>query len=221
MKIAEIFYSLQGEGTLTGVPSVFIRLAGCNLQCHWCDTPYASQHLDYYNCELDTLLEEVSSFPASYVVLTGGEPMLSTDIHQLAQALRDAGKHITLETNGTIAPDNIACNLASISPKFSSSQPSNTATETPDITIIQRWIDHYPFQLKFVIGCTDDIDALKKLLSELDRDIPPEYILLMPRGTTVQEMNTLTNMLVEACKKYGYRYCRRTHIDLFGQQREV
>ena len=73
MKIAEIFYSLQGEGTLAGVPSVFIRVSGCNLRCTWCDTPYASWNPQGTDLPLSAILEEVGKHPARHVVLTGGE----------------------------------------------------------------------------------------------------------------------------------------------------
>lgn len=221
MKVTEIFYSLQGEGMLSGIPSVFIRLAGCNLHCRWCDTPYASQNLEFTDIGLSDLVEQVNSHQASHVVITGGEPMIAEGIHVLAQTLHDAGNHLTIETNGTIHPSGIVCDLISISPKFLIHQTDRAIAETPNIPFIQSWIDSYDFQLKFVIGGSDDIEAMQNLLSELDRDIQPTQVLLMPLGSSVREINSLTDILVETCKQYGYRYCRRLHIDLFGQQRGV
>ena len=116
MKISEIFFSIQGEGELTGVPSVFVRTSGCNLRCRWCDTPYASWRPEGQAMEVPEILEEVGKFPARHVVLTGGEPMIARDIHALAAGLREAGYHITIETAGTVAPAGIACDLASICP---------------------------------------------------------------------------------------------------------
>ena len=92
MLISEIFYSVQGEGELTGVPSVFIRTSGCNLRCRWCDTPYASWNPEGTEMSVVQILAEVEKHPAAHVVLTGGEPMVARGIHELATALR-SGTH--------------------------------------------------------------------------------------------------------------------------------
>jgi 7-carboxy-7-deazaguanine synthase len=117
MLISEIFYSIQGEGELTGVPSVFVRTSGCNLRCNWCDTMYASWDPEGDQMSLDEILRKVDSFPTQHCVLTGGEPMVAKEIHELANSLRQQGKHITIETAATIPPAGIACDLASLSPK--------------------------------------------------------------------------------------------------------
>src|SRR5512136_3066951 len=112
MLIAEIFHSLQGEGELTGVPSVFVRTAGCNLRCTWCDTPYASWNPEGEPHTVAEIVAAVERFSARHVVLTGGEPMLAPEIRELAAALRRAGRHLTIETAATVAPDGIECDLA-------------------------------------------------------------------------------------------------------------
>ena len=104
MKIAEIFYSLQGEGSLLGVPSVFVRTSGCNLRCSWCDTPYTSWQPEGEERTVDSILAEVLAYPARHVVLTGGEPMLQPQLVPLSRALREAGWHITIETAATVVP---------------------------------------------------------------------------------------------------------------------
>src|ERR1700727_3181099 len=116
MKIAEIFFSVQGEGSLVGVPSVFVRTSGCNLRCVWCDTPYTSWTPQGPEMTLDSILEEVKRHPASHTVVTGGEPMIAPEIAPFTEALHRAGQHITIETAGTVfAP--VLCDLMSISPK--------------------------------------------------------------------------------------------------------
>src|SRR3954466_10549302 len=80
LKIAEIFYSVQGEGSLVGVPSVFIRTSGCNLRCSWCDTPYTSWQPQGENLPLARILETVAQFPARHAGVTGGEPMIAPEI---------------------------------------------------------------------------------------------------------------------------------------------
>src|SRR3954467_9030907 len=102
MRIAEIFYSIQGEGKLTGVPSVFIRASGCNLRCTWCDTPYASWNPEGDDVPVAQIVERVRAFPAArHVVLTGGEPMVMADVGKLCESLKAANYHITVETAGT------------------------------------------------------------------------------------------------------------------------
>lgn len=97
-KVNEIFYSLQGEGYWTGTPSVFIRFSGCNLRCPFCDT----QHEQGDVLSLEAIVEKVCSYPATHIVLTGGEPSLFIDDILIA-ALHSAGKFIAIETNGTHA----------------------------------------------------------------------------------------------------------------------
>src|ERR1700674_3462346 len=99
MKISEIFYSIQGEGILAGVPSVFIRTSGCNLRCVWCDTPYTSWAPEGTDMSVANILSHVV---ATHGVVTGGEPMIAPDIVALTEALRAANKHITIETAGTV-----------------------------------------------------------------------------------------------------------------------
>ena len=102
MKIAEIFYSIQGEGMLAGTPSVFVRSSGCNLRCVWCDTPYASWEPEGEDVALEEILARVTRYRAHYVVVTGGEPMIAPEIVPLSAALRQMGLHVTIETAGTV-----------------------------------------------------------------------------------------------------------------------
>src|SRR5258705_3465314 len=102
MKISEIFYSIQGEGMLAGVPSVFVRTSGCNLRCAWCDTPYTSWQPEGDERSIESIAEEVEQHGASHVVVTGGEPMIAPEIAELTRRL--AG-HLTIETAGTVDAD--------------------------------------------------------------------------------------------------------------------
>lgn len=230
MLISEIFYSVQGEGELTGVPSVFVRTSGCNLRCAWCDTPYASWNPEGEPLGLPEIVAEVRRHAgARHVVLTGGEPMIATGIAELAQALRDAGYHLTIETAATVAPEGIACDLASLSPKLLNSAPDagrhaawrrrHEATRwQPDV--VRAWLDGgYDFQFKFVVAHPSDLEELEGMLRSLGREIPPRKILLMPEGTTVEALRRRSEWLVERCKAAGYRYAHRLHIELFGNRR--
>src|SRR6185295_9112688 len=102
MKIAELFHSIQGEGKLMGVPSVFVRASGCNLRCVWCDTPYASWHPEGNDVPVSEIVKQVRAFDTKHVVVTGGEPMIMPDIVELCAMLREGGYHITIETAATV-----------------------------------------------------------------------------------------------------------------------
>src|SRR5688572_18231153 len=168
MLISEIFCSLQGEGELTGVPSVFVRTSGCNLRCTWCDTPYASWNPEGEPLTVEQIVAAVESHSAArHVVLTGGEPMIAKDIRILAAQLKATGRHITIETAATIAPEGIACDLASLSPKLLNSAPDVVAQPVwrkkheatrwqPEV--VRAWVDQYPYQFKFVVARPDDVE---------------------------------------------------------------
>jgi 7-carboxy-7-deazaguanine synthase len=224
MLISEIFYSIQGEGELVGVPSVFVRTSGCNLRCSWCDTKYASWNPEGEELSVDAIVEKVLSYPARHVVLTGGEPMLAKGITELAQRLHEAGWHITIETAGTIAPDGIACDLASLSPKLSNSTPETLGPgwreqhekRRHQPAALAAWVASYPFQLKFVVETEQDLVEIQQALAELGAGVAPHKVLLMPQGTDLRTLQGREESLVELCKRHGYRYCNRLHIALFG-----
>lgn len=229
MLISEIFHSIQGEGELTGIPSVFVRTSGCNLRCTWCDTPYASWNPEGETRNVADILRTIEQHPATrHVVLTGGEPMIAKDIRPLAAAVRASGRHITIETAGTVAPQGIACDLASLSPKLLNSAPDALEHATwrrkheatrwqPEV--IRAWIDAYPYQFKFVVARPGDVDELEHMLTALGREIPRHKVLLMPEGTSLDKIRSRAVWLGELCKARGYRYAHRLHIELYGNQR--
>ena len=226
MLISEIFYSIQGEGELTGVPSVFVRTSGCNLRCTWCDTKYASWNPTGTKMSVEDIAARVMEFGARHVVVTGGEPMVAKELPQLLSLLKADGQHITIETAGTVAPEGIPCDLASLSPKLSNSTPdpeelSDSWSRRHDETrlnfdALNAWIADYPFQFKFVVATSRDVDELTELTSKLDIPIPPAKILLMPEGIEASVIRGRDDTLIDLCKKHGYRYCNRLHIELFG-----
>jgi 7-carboxy-7-deazaguanine synthase len=229
MLISEIFYSVQGEGILTGVPSVFVRTSGCNLRCRWCDTPYASWKPEGESHSEEEIIAAVQAYPARHVVLTGGEPMIAPRLSSLAATLRALGYHITIETAGTMAPEGIACDLASLSPKLGNSTPLSTEADEAwrerhektrwQPAVVRQWLQEYPYQLKFVVSSPEDIREIQSMLAALEFPIPASQILLMPEGRDAKSLAERDSWLVDICKQQGYRYCRRLHIDLFGNKR--
>jgi len=227
VKISEVFYSLQGEGSLVGVPSVFVRTSGCNLRCVWCDTPYTSWAPEGEDWPINRILETVDSFRATHVVVTGGEPMIAPQIGDLTNQLRQRGLHITIETAGTVNTP-VTCDLMSISPKLKNSTPlerdgGRWAQQHDRLrwqpTVLLELMAAYPYQLKFVIADPQDlaeVDAMREALKA-----PRRHILLMPEGTTAESIRQRGLWLAEACKEHGYRFSPRLHVDLWGNQRGV
>jgi 7-carboxy-7-deazaguanine synthase len=226
MKVADIFFSIQGEGRLSGVPSTFIRLTGCNLRCSWCDTPYTSWAPEGERLMLAEILQRVDSLPARHAVITGGEPLLSPEVVMLCAALRERDLHVTVETAATVFRP-VACDLASLSPKLSNSTPYQRDAGRfalrherlrlrPDV--IRAFMDRSDYQLKFVVADPIDVDEVEELLEQLP-GVDREKVLLMPQGTTTEELARRGPCVAEVCKQHGFRYCPRLHIELFGNRR--
>ena len=228
MLISEIFHSLQGEGMLMGVPSVFVRTSGCNLRCNWCDTPYASWNPEGVQMTVGEILAEVTRYPSRHVVLTGGEPMIAPEIHELAVQLRERRRHITIETAATVPPRGIACDLASLSPKLAHSAPDARLDETWrrrheelrwQPPVVAAWMAQGAYQLKFVVGGEADMAEIERMLTEIGVPVAPERVLLMPEGVTREALAAKAAWLSDLCKARGYRYCPRLHIELYGNKR--
>jgi 7-carboxy-7-deazaguanine synthase len=230
MRIAEIFYSVQGEGALTGVPSVFVRTSGCNLRCTWCDTPYASWDPEGSEMSISEIVAEVARHPTRFVVVTGGEPMIAKEIRALLSRLRADGKHITIETAGTVPPEGACVDLASISPKLANSTPNPAQAGAAwaarheqtrlQPAVLRAWIESAPdYQLKFVISTEADLAEAQAIIGSVGKPISPDKVLLMPEGTSVEAMRARYDLLITAAKEHGYRLSPRLHIEWFGNKR--
>jgi 7-carboxy-7-deazaguanine synthase len=231
MRIAEIYHSLQGEGRLTGVASVFVRTSGCNLRCRFCDTPYASWTPEGDFLSVEGVLMAVERCAATatigqlprHVVITGGEPMLFADLVPLCAELRRREMHVTIETAGTrYLP--VQCDLIAVSPKMSNSTPR--ADEAPEWIeshernraapdVVRRLNAEYDCQFKFVVGSPADCDEVRAYLAgfpEIDR----RRVLLMPQGTQRAELAAVGQWLEPYCREQGLVFCPRRHIEWFG-----
>jgi 7-carboxy-7-deazaguanine synthase len=225
VKISEIFYSVQGEGALTGVPSVFIRVSGCNLRCVWCDTPYTSWSPEGAPMSVAEILAEALRYPGRHAVITGGEPMMFGEVVDLTRALRSSGFHITIETAGTLWQP-VVCNLMSISPKLANSTPMEReggrwAAQHERLRyqpeVLRKLMEAYPYQLKFVIAEPKDMAEVETMLSEIGADV--SRVVLMPEGIDAARLRERGRWLVEICKERGYRFSPRLHVDLWGAER--
>jgi 7-carboxy-7-deazaguanine synthase len=223
MRIAEIYRSVQGEGLLTGAPSLFVRASGCNLRCWFCDTPYTSWRPEGRDMTTNEIVAQVEEWDTRHVVVTGGEPMLFAELIPLCDRLRAIGRHVTIETAGTLYLP-VACDLMSISPKFASSAPPSDAEphwhrrhererHRPDV--IRRLVSEFNYQMKFVIDGEADLLELANYLFEFP-EIERERVLLMPQGTDAEQLAARAAWLRPYCEREGLVFCPRKQIEWFG-----
>ena len=223
MRIAEIYRSFQGEGLLTGTEAVFVRTSGCNLRCWFCDTPYTSWSPEGEDFSVDEVLKRVAAHDVPYVVITGGEPLLWRDLVPLTAELRQSGRHVTIETAGT-RYEPVACDMMSISPKLASSTPPTETAghwhtrheatrHAPDV--IRRLTSEYAYQLKFVIDQPGDCVEVQRWLKSFPQ-VDRRQVLLMPQGTTRDELAERAAWLEPYCHEHELTFCPRRHIEWFG-----
>jgi 7-carboxy-7-deazaguanine synthase len=171
-------------------------------------------------------LQEVLKYPSRHVVVTGGEPLLAPEIEKLAAKLKAAGVHITIETAATIFKP-VVCDLVSLSPKLANSTPWKRQQgkfaqmheeRRLNLEVIQRFIDGYDYQLKFVANQKRDFDEIREIIDRL-KNVDLGRVLIMPQGKTVKELRGKSRWIVELCKKYGYGFTPRLHIELYGNRR--
>ncbi len=231
MNISEIFYSIQGEGKWTGIPSVFVRTSGCNLRCSWCDTPYTSWKPEKNLIKIEDIIEKVESFDkTNHVVITGGEPMIQKNIGELINSLKEKKKTLTIETNGTVfRPLNV--DLWSISPKLSNSTPKGKWSKIHEqkrinYSSLNKIInfavkEKKDYQLKFVVEDEKDILEIEKVIKNLEHEIKKENIILMPQVRKLADIQKRYKKIVNLSKNTGYRFGSRLHIEIWGDKRGI
>ncbi len=240
----EVFYSIQGEGKNIGQPSIFIRLALCNLYCHWCDTDYTwnwkgtpYSHINDFKpgytkfpkenylieYPTDKIIEKIESFKCKNIVITGGEPLLQQKelVHFLDVLTEKSNSyHIEFETNGTLIPSkvlNILTDQYNVSIKLSNSGVKESDRIKEDA--IEFFAKSSKANFKFVIDKEKDINEVIKLSK--DYKISHKRIFLMPQGRTSETLNEKQQWLIELCKQYGFNYTDRLHILIYGNKRGV
>lgn len=234
--------TIQGEGKLAGVSSLFLRTSGCNLACRWslpnyemsqCDSPESSiaihEQLEIGTDEaFDIIKHNIGVM--KHMVITGGEPVLQAEalvplVTRLKQELK---LHITLESNGTIFHRELfeLIDLISLSPKLSTALggKSSTAhfnrtqnTVKQAVALRQNGAD---FQLKFVFSSPRDIDEIKMMTASIE-GINNDDILLMPLGCDGVELDQTSQLTSLLAVENGWRYCPRLHIDIWGNSTGV
>ncbi|MCX8063570.1 MAG: radical SAM protein [Candidatus Hydrogenedentes bacterium] len=175
LDISEIFYSIQGESTWAGVPTVFIRLAGCNLNCSWCDTVYAQKpEGKYYS--ISELINIISKYSVRVVEITGGEPMLQAGANILMKKLIENGYRVLLETNGTIPLKNTPPGVIKIMDIKCPSSGMHEKTLWENLQYLNPFND----EIKFVIADRNDYEFAVKMIEEKKLHICCRAILFSP-----------------------------------------
>jgi organic radical activating enzyme len=221
----EIFVSIQGEGVSAGVPSVFVRLALCNLQCSWCDTRY-TWDWQQYDAKTETIglrvpevIRRIQESGMRNVVITGGEPLLQqVGLVGLASALKAGGQRIEVETNGTRLPrPDLAEHVDqwNVSPKLANSGNDPGRREAP--ATLLWFAQQTNAYFKFVVVEPGDIGEVDALVARYG--VPAVRVLLMPEGRDADALAGRAAWLVNECCKRGYRFTPRLHVLLWGDER--
>lgn len=222
----EIFASVQGEGATVGVPSVFVRLAECNLRCSFCDTKYTwdwehhdreANVVELPRDEIVATIERLAGDGISTIVITGGEPLLQQDA--IAEVAAELGDYeIEVETAGTITPtDSLARRIDrwNVSPKLASSGNKLTARLR---SAPLAWFAASPrATFKFVAVTPDDLAEIGSIAATYQ--ISPERIIVMPEATDAATLAERSRALAPACTQHGYRLGTRLHVMLWGSER--
>ena len=221
----EVFRSIQGEGVTAGTPAAFLRLAGCNLACTWCDTKYTWDFNSYdFNREVVSLSREeverrLLSFDCPHLVITGGEPLLQQgELAPLVASLRRSGFFCEVETNGTLVPraDLVeAVSQWNVSPKTENS--GNRRERCEDPPALEAFVALGNAYFKFVVVEPPDIDEVRRLVGRYG--LAAERVVLMPEGATADAVRRRGEWVAEACARHGFHYSSRLHILLWGGQR--
>lgn len=210
----EIFYSLQGEGARMGTPAVFLRLAGCNLHCSWCDTKYSWKK--GLNVAVEEVAARICAFACNGLVVTGGEPLLQQEELAALLELLPADMFVEVETNGTLIPS--AALLArvgqwNVSPKLGHSGNDAEAALQADALAAFAALPHAWF--KFVVQGEEDWAAIE------DLQLPRERIILMPQAADCEALAQARPAVAEMCLRHRVRLGERMHLVLWDTKKGV
>lgn len=231
----EIFRSIQGEGRSAGQIRTFVRFSGCNLHCIWCDTPYTwnwrgtkwpherapkyDQAAETIEMSVEAVAAAVAALPAEGVVITGGEPLAQTRaLIALAERLKQDGRRVEIETNGSIPPDPRLVELIDlfmVSPKLAHSGNAPALALRPTPLAAFAALESAVF--KFVARTPADLDEVATLAER--HAIPASRIMIMPEGADSETLIARGAALANAALERGYGLSDRLHIHLFGDTR--
>jgi organic radical activating enzyme len=223
LPISEIFYSIQGEGNSVGVPSLFIRLSGCNLSCSWCDTKFAWGEGE--DVSFDEILTWFAEYEIRNVVFTGGEPLIfEKEIYEFILYMNHRGidVRIEIETNGTILPKHLKGFFINynVSPKLSNSNVTLEQRYKPDVL---NWFNSISGMFgnsifKFVYDDNSDGEILKMVNKH---EIDETKVYIMPKGDTTLKLDKTQEDAVKFALRHSFNFSPRLQVMLWGKRRGV
>ncbi|RLF47396.1 MAG: hypothetical protein DRN29_02575 [Thermoplasmata archaeon] len=205
--VNEIFYSVQGEGVDTGLPTIFIRLTGCNLRCSYCDTKYA--YYEGEELEAENILKRIKEWKCRRICITGGEPLLQENVYDLIDLLLKEKYEISVETNGSIDISKLVGRNVII--KMDIKLPSSGMHDKMKMDNINLLRSHD--ELKFVIENREDYDYAKKLIEKYR---PSCHIIMQPVWKKM-EASKLAEWILE--DGIDARLSVQLHKILWGEKR--
>lgn len=230
LAVSEIFGpTLQGEGPAIGTPAAFLRLAGCNLACRWCDTPYSWDWKSYdprvevtkqaASEVVELVRDHLPRCPNPLVVITGGEPMLQQrELAEVVGMLRGHGCRIEIETAGTIAPTAAITQAVArfvVSPKLAHSGNPDSRIDGASLAALSAtgkavW--------KFVVAGVDDLEEVAAIVATHRLEGP---VYVMPEGTVQDDIDARARAIASAVIDHGWHLTTRLHVALWGSRRGV
>ena len=216
LRVSEIFASVQGEGASVGTPSAFVRLQGCSVGCVWCDTKYSWGVGGGREMTLDGLLANVAATGLENVVVTGGEPLEQPGFAAVVSGLKAAGHRVEVETAGTLIPPSVPVDQWNVSLKLAHSGVAAAVRLRPGPIAAFRDLGAW---FKFVVATEEHVDEV--LAIQAAYGLPSRRILLMPLGMRREEQQPRMPLVIERCRRHGFRFSPRLQILVWGPKRGV
>lgn len=215
LRVSEVFLSIQGEGPSAGVPAHFVRLQGCDVGCHWCDTKYSWDAAGGEATGADQALDRAQALgEAGLVVLTGGEPLQHPGFPGLLDRALARWPRVEVETSGIAPPMrsdprlswNVSFKLPSATPRWAETWRHAAA-----------WRAEPRATFKLVVGDPPDADDVVRLVRE--HGLPADRVMLMPEGLTDETLRARAVSLADLCVAHGFRLGPRLHVWMWGARR--
>ena len=216
-RVSEVFLSLQGEGPSAGTPAHFVRLQGCTVGCHWCDTKYAWDAGGGEARPADRIWAQARSLGnADLVVVTGGEPLEHPHLAALLEGALEHWLRVEVETSAIAPPPLSHARLFyNVSPKL----PSATPRWSECWRSMAAWVSEPNATFKIVAGDPPDAEDAMRLIDQ--HGLPATRVMLMPEGITDERVRAHGVALAELCRRRGFRMSPRLHLWLWGAKRGV
>lgn len=207
--LSETFCAIQGEGSLAGVPAVFLVSVDGAARPVWCRKPRGAWKVDW-GVSLGGLVAEVRRCWYDYAVITGGEPLRVAGLADLAAKLREFEHHVTVETSGGVFVEGFPCDLMSVNIRVAATTGKKKKKEelpSLDMGVLRKIVEQYPHQLKFHCGAAEEWDEIRRIVNE--SNTKRSNVFLIPTATKAKELAAQLEWVEELSRVQGYRFSPR------------